>query len=196
MEFWEWETARMRETASGSVHTQLDFKTCPLLCSSSPPPPLPPPLPPPPPPSSSSSSPSTIFQVLSFYSTPMSLCDVTILVSPQAMHEIIRRTFQRQYTESHPRLLFSWTWRRVDCHKFAEVSEERTASILNGVSGGSTIVHDVDTFQTNYSTSSKPRRRAKWHEATISEWSQISKRSSALLMKICLVFRSTSNEIK
>ena len=126
----------------------------------------------------------------------MSLCDVTILVSAQAMHEIIRRTFQRQYTESYTRLLFSWTWRRVDCHKFDEVSEERTASILYSVSGGSTILHDVDTFQTNYSTSSQPRRRAKLHEATVSEWSQISKRTSALLMKICLVFRSTSTQIK
>ena len=47
----------MREAASGSVRIQIDFKTCPRLCSSSPPPP---------PSSSSSSSSSSIFQVLSF----------------------------------------------------------------------------------------------------------------------------------
>jgi len=109
----------------------------------------------------------------------MSLCDVTILVSAQAMHEIIRRTFQRQHTGLHPRLFSSWTWHRVDCHKFAEVSDERKASILNSASGGSTILHDVDTFQTDYNTSSQPKRRANWHEATVSKWSQISKRTSA-----------------
>jgi hypothetical protein len=90
------------------------------------------------------------------------------------MHEIIRRTFQRQYTDSQPKLLSSWTWRRVDCQKFAADSEERTASILISAPGGSTILHDVDTFQTDY-TSSQPRRPANWHEATVCEWSQISK---------------------
>jgi hypothetical protein len=125
----------------------------------------------------------------------MSPCDVTILVSSQAMHEIIRRTFQRQHTELHPRLLSTWTWRRVDCHKFAVVSEERTASILNSAPGGSTILQDVDTFHTD-NRFSEPRRSAGWREDTVSEWNQVSKLTSALSMKICLVYRSTSTQIK